>query len=287
VPVDVDASVPWTGPADPPDAGPALIGELLLREFRAQRGGDPATDAPGVDPATPEVPGRAAVRAGTDGSVVVLDVAVGDERRSGADALPVVRAVAVRLVGQLPAGARVRDDGPDSISIVLPGRRPDSAAEWARRLVPVLLDGLAGECTIPGARLRATVHDVDGSSGVHVLHPIAAAGPGADGPDDGAAVGGRHGAGEGRQPFRAAAAAQHAGRATRSGEPVARAAGPAGPPAGPGPAGPHAGDAERPAGGGAADPPPGDAPRGAAPDPTADLGLADLLAGALAAYRSL
>jgi hypothetical protein len=249
---------------------------------------------------------------GAVGCVVIVDVTrsgepVGDDR-----AVAAVDAVAGQLE-TLPAGARLRRNGP-ALSIVMPGRDRAGAAEWMHRNLPGVFADCASTGVDGGLALRASVHDVDGPVGAQLVQRLAPARtPGrrrgsGSGPDvTPSRPGGRR-----RRPEPGDDAAQPAGP-TWDGTAWIPAEAPATPPPAEAPPTPspaeratppwaapaEARPAERagpaPSGPGTTAVP--DRPSAPSPDPSpgpleplplsADLGLADLLAGALAAYRGM
>lgn len=267
------------------------------------------------------------VDTGAGGCVVVLDLTRAGQRLPAAAAAATVRRVVDRLADRLPPGSRLRDDAPDSVSVVLPGRDRTAASEWMHRVLPGLVDGLAVDDGVAGALLRAAVHDTDGVVGAQILHRLDGARGTAPGPARGAETDrhARNGAPRTAVPARqpapdddradrgAVAGPQRAAGARRYGLDAGADGdgrdGATGGAALASPAGRHDQSADRPpylpdgvvvrpGSGGrrhrrAPDPAPdpaddaGAAPRSAAPQSTEGLGLADLLAGALAAYRGI
>lgn len=235
----------------------------------------PSTEAPG----SPEVDGGGghprpgdADRSGTAdrgtpdpgavGCAVVVDLARDGRRFAGLRAATVIGEVAGLVEGHLPQGARQRFDEPHVLALALPGWTGPAATRWMYRSLPGLLAGFTASEDIPGVQLRATVHDVDGPVGAQLLHRIDVARP---------AQGGRHGATAERSAF-------------RSTGPVPRSAHPT-----PGGDAPPAAGRDRRAVAGAPDAA-AESPQAHKPFTPAEaegLGLADLLAGALAAYRSI
>jgi hypothetical protein len=117
-----------------------------------------------------------------DGSVVVLEIVAEGFPMSDDVVAESMRTVAARVTDELPDGSGLRDSGPDSVSVLLPGWPRTAAADWARRVLPVLGHRLDMVRAISVAHLRATVHDAAGPAGapiVHRLHPL----PDADGAD--------------------------------------------------------------------------------------------------------
>ncbi|NMI02257.1 hypothetical protein [Pseudonocardia acidicola] len=213
------------------------------------------------------------------GTVVVLDLAAGDQRITGTAPRSAMRRVSRRLGGDLPEGARLRNNGPDVVEVTLPGMERGAAAAWLHRVLGGLAEGLPTGPELDRARLRATVQGADGTVGAQILHelgpsstpqpPTEAASRAhdpepADAPDedtsavaDGSSASSRHAA-DGRRPFRPDGIEVRPGSGGRRHR-----------------RGPH-GDT----------PPPAPA-ESTVEDPAAGLGLADLLAGALAAYRGI
>jgi hypothetical protein len=237
------------------------------------------------------------------GCTVVLDLARDGRRFAGIRAATVIREVAGLVAELVPAGSRVRFDEPDVLSLVLPGWEGPDATRWMYRTLPGLLAGFVASEDIRGVQLRATVHDVDGPVGAQLLHRI-------DGGRGGTA--GRHGAAaEEPGPRRSDAEPEPSRTARTTREAADRAPdraperaperAPDRPPPRPIERAAHRA-ADRPGRGDVATAPVETAqsdrvkPDTSAPAPTqapftpdeADgLGLADLLAGALAAYRSI
>lgn len=198
------------------------------------------------------------------GCVVVIDLARDGRRFAGRRAGAVVRALADRLGDRLPSGARVRHDDADALSVVLPGWSRSPATEWMHRTLPGLFEDFVTDEDLPGTQLRAAVHDADGPVGAQLLQRL-------DRPQ--------------RRPARDAL-----GTGPLWGSPSPEAVAPATPPADAGRR--RRRDAEEPPVAAATSqdvrrdaPPTGD--RAGEPGSTDGLGLADLLAGALAAYRGI
>ncbi|MHA6793171.1 hypothetical protein ACVGVM_06575 [Pseudonocardia bannensis] len=238
-------------------------------------------EPPAVEPAT-----TSTTAAATPGSVVTLDLVAGDRQITSVTAMTAMRRVFRRLGGDLPPGARLRDQGPATVAVVLPEMDRGAAASWVHRIMDGLADGLPVGTDAVGLRLRATVHDVDGTAGAQILHelgpstdvhvlrspagpaddqlsPQPAGQPRAAGPDGvtvAASSGGSRHAAEGRRPFRPGGIEVRPGSGGRR-------------------------HRQAPA---AEQPTPAAEPSGADIDlASSELGLADLLAGALAAYRGI
>jgi syndecan 1 len=117
-----------------------------------------------------------------EGCTVVLDLTRGADRLPDGEAAATMRAVAARLDGRLPDGARMRTDSPGALSVVMPGRDRAAASDWMLAAVPDLADGLAPEVATAGTLLRASVHGTDGVVGAQVLQRVGgAAAPSAGG----------------------------------------------------------------------------------------------------------
>jgi hypothetical protein len=215
------------------------------------------------------------------GCTVVIDLARDGRRFAGIRAATVIREVAELVAHHVPAGSRVRFDEPDVLSLVLPGWEGPDATRWMYRTLPGLLAGFTASEEIRGVQLRATVHDLDGPVGAQLLHRI----------DGGrGATGARHGTARedsGARRTEPEVEPPRTGRGSRVAtdrpppRPVERAAHRA---------------ADRPVRDEVAPTPepvkpdtpePAPAPAPFTPDEAEGLGLADLLAGALAAYRSI
>jgi len=107
-----------------------------------------------------------------DGCVVVIDLARDGRRFAGRRAGTVVRALADRLTDRLPSGARLRHDAGDGLSVVLPGWSRSPAAEWMHRTLPGLFEEFVTDEDMPGTQLRAAVHDSDGPVGAQLLQRL-------------------------------------------------------------------------------------------------------------------
>ena len=81
-------------------------------------------------------------------------------------------ALADRLGDRLPSGARLRHDDGDALSIVLPGWNRSPATEWMHRTLPGLFEDFVTDEDLPGTQLRAAVHDVDGPVGAQLLQRL-------------------------------------------------------------------------------------------------------------------
>jgi hypothetical protein len=110
-----------------------------------------------------------------EGCTVVLDLTRGADRLPDGEAAATMRAVAARLDGRLPDGARMRTDSPGALSVVMPGRDRAAASDWMLAAVPDLADGLAAEVATAGTLLRASVHGTDGVVGAQVLQRVGGA----------------------------------------------------------------------------------------------------------------
>ncbi|MBW0116005.1 hypothetical protein [Pseudonocardia abyssalis] len=116
-------------------------------------------DRPGGEPASPRC-------------VVVIDLARGGVRLPADESAPTMRRVARRLAQRLPTSGRLDRSTPDAVSVVLADGDRAAAAEWMRRVVPALVDGLAVDAAVQGALLRAAVHDEHGVVGAQVLQRL-------------------------------------------------------------------------------------------------------------------
>ncbi len=218
-----------------------------------------STTTAGVDHRRPE-PGPEA-----EGCVVVIDLARDGRRFAGRRAGGVVRALADRLGDRLPSGARVRHDDGDALAVVLPGWSRSPATEWMHRTLPGLFEDFVPDEDMPGTQLRAAVHDADGPVGAQLLQRL-------------------------DRPRRRRAPGDALSTGPLWGSLPAEAVATAASPAGGGRR--HRRDAEEPSEPAATSQDvlqdaPSPAGRSAQPDSTDGLGLADLLAGALAAYRGI
>jgi hypothetical protein len=160
---------PGTGGSSPMDPD-TWLATALAELDRIWRSGDDAAPVPAETSA--EVPDETPVVVDTGDCVVVLDLAMAGERLAAEVAAPTVRRLVRRLEDRLPPSSRLRDDGPDTVSVVLSGRDRASAAEWLRLVLPGLVDGLAVDAAAGGALLRAAVHDVDGTAGGQILQQL-------------------------------------------------------------------------------------------------------------------
>ena len=185
-----------------------------------------------------------------DGSCrIVVDVARDGRRFAGRRAAGVLHAVADRLTEQLPGGARLYLDDRDALAVQLPDGDHAAAASWMRRTLPGLLDGLVLDADIARLHLRSVVYGADGPIGAQLLVRLDRT-PADEYPT------GRHGAAAGT-PFRPAVDASPSRNGGRRRRPD-----PDDPPAPSSPASPDTSGTE-------------------------GMGLADLLAGVLAAYRGI
>lgn len=194
------------------------------------------------------------------GPTAVIDLVVAGERMSGRRATHLVRVLTDRIAAELPSGAQLRTDQPGTMSVVFPGRSPSAVAEWLHRVMPGLAAAASGADAPPGAQLRAAVHDRDGSPGVQIVQRLDTRETRADPPSPPAR-------GAGTPPrFPSDTGPSRSGRHRHRAEDDS--------PVDDGPAPAHR-----------ARPP--ERGRSAPPPPPENLGLGDLLAGALAAYRGL
>ena len=114
------------------------------------------------------------------GCVVVVDLVCAGEPVTAGAAL--LRGVMERLAHQIPAGARLRlDDAGSALSVILPEHDRTGACDWMHRTLPAVFRDTAapGEPVLPvGTALRATVHDTDGPVGAQLLQRLDRAGRG-------------------------------------------------------------------------------------------------------------
>jgi hypothetical protein len=108
------------------------------------------------------------------GCVVVVDlVCAGEPVIAGAALL---RGVLERLANQIPAGSRLRlVDAGSALSVILPEQDRTSACDWMHRTLPAVFRDTAApsEPVLPvGTALRATVHDTDGPVGAQLLQRL-------------------------------------------------------------------------------------------------------------------
>ncbi|GAA3103328.1 hypothetical protein GCM10010464_78290 [Pseudonocardia yunnanensis] len=140
----------------------AWLNAALADLERIRKRPKPADAPPAPEPVAPDV----------DGSVVAIDVVRDGRRFAGKRAAAVVRSLADRLVDRLPSGARLRFDEADALSVVLPGWDHGDAVAWMHRTLPGLLSGVTSGEDMPGAHLRAAVHDGDGPVGAQIMQRL-------------------------------------------------------------------------------------------------------------------
>jgi hypothetical protein len=140
----------------------AWLSAALADLERIRQRPNPTGAAPVLEPVGPDV----------EGSVVAIDVVRDGRRYAGRRAAAVVRALADRLIDRLPSGARLRFDEADALSVVLSGWERGDAAAWMHRTLPGLLTGVTTADDMPGAHLRAAVHDADGPVGAQILQRL-------------------------------------------------------------------------------------------------------------------
>ncbi len=111
---------------------------------------------------------------GVVGCVVVVDLVCAGEPVTAGAAL--LRGVMERLADQIPAGSRLRlDDAGSALSVILPEQDRTGACDWMHRTLPAVFRGTAApsEPVLPvGTALRATVHDTDGPAGAQLLQRL-------------------------------------------------------------------------------------------------------------------
>ncbi|WP_219420066.1 hypothetical protein, partial [Pseudonocardia nigra] len=109
---------------------------------------------------------------GRTGCAVVVDVAREGRRFAGRRAGAVVRGVGDRLADRLPPDARVRYDETDALSVSRPGWDRVAATEWMHRTLPGLFEDFGTDEDMAGLQLRAAVHDADGVVGAQILQRL-------------------------------------------------------------------------------------------------------------------
>jgi len=257
------------------------------------------------------------------GTSVVIDLVEGGARLRTAQAERLLRGLADRVRVHLPRRGRIRDEDPDILLVDLPGRDRADSAGWMQPVLRDLAEAVSsavaldpiGMGGLSGIALRGTVHDIHGGRGAQVLQEV----PDVDATEETGAPAGRrhvrvedlgvrpgarrrrraaddpggdpdesdpHRAPAGSPAHRTGSDAQRTGADPRRTDP-AEAGSVSGGPGRTAPARAGAGGAEaeghsaEAAGEGAGADDTGPAENGEA------LGLGDLLAGAMAAYRSL
>jgi hypothetical protein len=200
------------------------------------------------------------------GHLIVIDVARDGRRFAGRRADAILQTVAERLLDLLPAGSHLHPGSHDALVLLLPDTDGAAVASWMHHALTGVVDDVVVEADLARLQLRSVVTGPGGPVGAELLQRLDRArsdwtGAGqrseqvGEQVDDHARTG-RHDA-TGRVPYRGQGADVGPGHGGRR----------------------HRAEAEQPARGDAS-PSPG-------LDPTEGLGLADLLAGALAAYRGI
>lgn len=140
----------------------AWLSAALADLERIRQRPKPTGAAPVLEPVAPDV----------EGSVVAIDVVRDGRRFAGKRAAAVVRSLADRLIDRLPSGVRLRFDEVDALSVVLSGWEHGDAVAWMHRTLPGLLTGVTTGEDMPGAHLRAAVHDADGPVGAQIMQRL-------------------------------------------------------------------------------------------------------------------
>ncbi|MFC5995205.1 hypothetical protein ACFQE5_13390 [Pseudonocardia hispaniensis] len=125
---------------------------------------DAAGTEPAADPPAPE-------------PVVVLDLVADGTRVTGRAARAAMRRVGRRLGGELPPGARMRDEGPDAVGVILPAASHEGAESWLRSVLGDLVDGLPAADELNGVQLRATMAGSAHSPDVEIMQRLGSAHP--------------------------------------------------------------------------------------------------------------
>ena len=158
---------PWAAWTDEQVASPSNAAERAI---------DAGCDAPAVHVVDEVVgPSDFADRPPVVGCVVVVDVVCAG--------VPVPEGVALlsglvrRLADRIPSGARMRiDEGESTLSVVLPGQDRFVAASWMHRALPAVFHDASAtddhELLPVGSALRAAVHDTDGPVGAQLLQRL-------------------------------------------------------------------------------------------------------------------
>ena len=140
----------------------AWLSAALADLERIRQRSEPTGAASMLEPVGPDV----------EGSVIAIDVVRDGRRFAGERAAAVVRSLADRLIDRLPSGARLRFDEADALSVVLSGWEPGDAVAWMHRTLPGLLTGVTTGEDMPGAHLRAAVHDAEGPVGAQIMQRL-------------------------------------------------------------------------------------------------------------------
>ena len=155
---------PWAAWTDEQEALPA------------SRAVDAGGDAPAV-PVVDEVvsPSAVADRPAVVGCVVVVDVVCA--RAPVPEGVALLSGLVPRLADRIPSGARMRiDEGESTLSVVLPGHDRIVAAGWMHRTLPAVFHDAAAsddhELLPVRSALRAAVHDTDGPVGAQLLQRL-------------------------------------------------------------------------------------------------------------------
>jgi len=154
------------------DGGRLLVGEVAAPSEIGSVGGDGGRRPLGDVAAPGDVVGAPGL--GVVGCVVVVDLVCAGEPVTTGSAL--LRGVMERLADQIPVGSRLRvDDAGSALSVVLPEHDRTGACDWMHRTLPAVFRGTAApnDPVLPvGTALRATVHDTDGPVGAQLLQRL-------------------------------------------------------------------------------------------------------------------
>jgi hypothetical protein len=142
-----------------------LAAELADMDRIWERINEPVVAATGSRPEPP----------GDQDRVVTIDIARDGRRQVGRRSAKLVRALADALGDHLPVGARIEQDEPCVLSVVLADAGPVTAQEWMHRSLDEVLDDDPAELRAPGLQLRAVERTAD-PTGPRFLR-------GLDGPD--------------------------------------------------------------------------------------------------------
>ena len=167
VPSGVDDPVGSDGGLQP--AGDVAAPRDVVDDPVGSRGGPQPVGDGGAPRDVADPPGPGVV-----GCVVVVDLVCAGEPVTAGAAL--LGGVTERLADQIPGGARLRlDDAGSALSVILPEQDRTSACDWMHRTLPAVFRATAAprEPVLPvGTALRATVHDTDGPVGAQLLQRL-------------------------------------------------------------------------------------------------------------------
>ena len=121
-------------------------------------------------PADPEPAPPPATRPdAATGCRITIDVARDGRRFAGPRAAAVLRTVAGRLHPRLPAGAHLGTDDRDGLWVELAAMEDGSAASWMHQTLPGLIDDLSLDHDLARLHLRSIVSDANGPVGAQLL----------------------------------------------------------------------------------------------------------------------